>query len=107
MKNNLTEMSEAELNSVIENAKKALKDKHESKRKEVLAKIKELASSIGVNVELGGESGAKASSRKGSSVPIKYRDPSNPNNKWTGRGMKPKWLRELLDNGRDLKDFEI
>jgi DNA-binding protein H-NS len=106
MKNNLTDMSEAELNSVIENARKALKEKQESKRKEVLSKIKELAGSIGVNIEIS-ESGAKSSSRKGSSVPIKYRDPSNSNNKWTGRGMKPKWLKELLDQGRNLKDFEI
>jgi len=106
MKNNLNDMSEAELNNVIENAKKALKEKQDSKRKEVLSKIKELASSIGVNVEIG-DSGSKASSRKGSSVPIKYRDPANPNNKWTGRGMKPKWLKELLDKGRNLAEFEI
>ena len=106
MKNNLTDMSEAELNSVIENARKALKEKQDSKRKEVLAKIKELAGSIGVNVEIG-ESSTKTSSRKGSSVPIKYRDPANANNKWTGRGMKPKWLKELLDQGRNLKEFEI
>jgi DNA-binding protein H-NS len=106
MKNNLNDMSEAELSSVIENAKKALKERQDSKRKEVLAKIKELASSIGVSVEIG-DSSAKTSSRKGSSVPVKYRDPANSNNKWTGRGMKPKWLKELLDQGRNLKDFEI
>lgn len=106
MKNNLSDMSEVELSNMIENARKALKDKQESKRKEVLSKIKELAASISVNVEIT-EAGARASSRKGSSVPIKYRDPANSANKWTGRGMKPKWLRELLDQGKDLKDFEI
>jgi DNA-binding protein H-NS len=108
MKNNLNDMSEAELANVIENARKALKDKQDSKRKEELSKIKELATSIGVNVEISESgSGSKPSSRKGSSVPIKYRDPANSANKWTGRGMKPKWLRELLNQGRTLKEFEI
>ena len=106
MKNNLNDLSEVELASMIENAKKALKDKQESKRKEVLAEIKRLADSIGVTAIIS-ETGGRTSSRKGSSVPIKYRDPGNSANKWTGRGMKPKWLKELLDHGRDLKEFEI
>jgi len=106
MKSNFTDMSEVELSNMIENARKVLKDKQENKRKEVLSQIKELASSIGVNVDIT-ETGTRASSRKGSSVPIKYRDPANSANKWTGRGMKPKWLKELLDQGRSIKDFEI
>jgi DNA-binding protein H-NS len=106
MKNSLNDMSEAELANMIEDAKKALKDKQESKRKEVFTKIRELATSIGVNVDIT-EPGTRTSSRKGSSVPIKYRDPNNAANKWTGRGMKPKWLRELLNQGKSLADFEI
>ena len=106
MKSNFTDMSEVELSNMIENARKVLKDKQENKRKEVLSQIKELASSIGVNVDIT-ETGTRASSSKGSSVHIKYRDPANSANKWTGRGMKPKWLKELLDQGRSIKDFEI
>lgn len=29
---------------------------------------------------------------KGSKLPIKYRNPANKAETWTGRGMKPKWL---------------
>jgi DNA-binding protein H-NS len=105
MKNDLNELSENELAVVIENAQKVLKNKQESKRKDVINQIKELAFSIGVTVEIS-EPG-KTSTRKGGTVPVKYRNPDNPANKWTGRGMKPKWLRELLEQGRSLEEFEI
>lgn len=105
MKNNFNELSEAELASVIEGAQKALKEKHEGKRKEVIAKIKDLASSIGIIVDI--YESAKPAGRKGSKVPIKYQNPNNLSQKWTGRGMKPKWLQALLEQGHDIKDYEI
>lgn len=105
MKENFSQMSEAELAAMIENAKKALKDKQESKRKEIIAKIKELAASIDVNVEI--TEPGKPAARRGAKVAIKYRNPDNPSEKWTGRGMKPKWLRELIEQGRKLEEFEV
>ncbi len=105
MKTDLAHLSEAELTSMIESARKVLKEKQEGKRKEVIAQIKELAASIGVSVEIA--EAAKASARKGSRVPVKYHNPDNPSDKWTGRGMKPRWLRELLEQGRRLEEFEI
>ncbi|HYE38000.1 H-NS histone family protein [Methylocaldum sp.] len=105
MKSNLAELSETELANMIENAQKALKEKKENKRKEVMTKIKELAASIGVNVDI--TEGTKASGRKGSKVPIKYQNPNNLSQKWTGRGMKPKWLQTLIEQGHRLEDFEV
>ncbi len=105
MKTNLSELSEAELAAMIEDMQKALKNKQEGKRKDVIAKIKELAASINVSVEIGEV--AKAVGRKGSTVPVKYRNPADPTEKWTGRGMKPRWLRELLEHGRSLEEFEV
>lgn len=105
MTNNFTELSESELASLIEKAQKALKEKQESKRKEVLAKIKELASSIGVTAEI--SETTKPSGRKGTKVPIKYQNPHNLSQKWTGRGVKPKWLQILIDQGHDIKEFEL
>jgi DNA-binding protein H-NS len=105
MKSNLSELSEAELAAMIENAQKALKNKQEGKRKEVIAQIKDLAASINVSVEI--TDIVKGPGRKGGTVPIKYRNPDNPSDKWTGRGMKPRWLRELIDLGRSLEEFEV
>ena len=37
----------------------------------------------------------------------KYRNPGNPGQTWSGRGKKPVWVQEQLDQGRKLEDLEI
>ncbi|GAB6141205.1 H-NS histone family protein [Methylosoma difficile] len=103
-------LSELELQAVIEQAEKALKDKLTNKRKEVLAQIKELAASINVAVEfheLADKPQESKSARVGVKVPVKYRHPQQPELTWTGRGIMPKWLQSLLDQGRDKSEFEV
>jgi len=36
---------------------------------------------------------------------VKYRDPKNPNNLWSGRGRKASWLQKALDNGAKIEEF--
>jgi DNA-binding protein H-NS len=103
--NEYNNLSEHELQAVIENAEKALKNKQTNKRKEVIAQIKELASSIDIIVEI--LEPEKKSVRKGSKVAIKYRHPDDSTKIWTGRGVTPKWMRELIDAGHDRSEFEV
>lgn len=98
-------LSESELRSVIERAEVALKNKQANKRKETIAKIKELAASIDVQVEIIED--GKKTPRQFTKVPVKYRHPSDPEKSWTGRGMTPKWLRDLLDQGRNIAEFKV
>ena len=100
---NLTEQQLAEL---IAHASKELEVKRHGKRKDVIAEIKALAASIGMQAEIT-EAEAKPASRKGSKVPVKYRDPDNSKNKWTGRGVKPRWLSAYIDQGRSLEEFKV
>ncbi|MCF7967573.1 MAG: H-NS histone family protein [Methylococcaceae bacterium] len=106
MNNDLERLSEAELANVIANAQRALKEKQHSKRKGVIAQIKELAASIGVSVEIT-DGDKPVSSRRGSKVAPKYRNPNNHNQTWTGRGMKPRWLQALIQQGRHADEFLI
>ncbi|MFU8788251.1 MAG: H-NS family nucleoid-associated regulatory protein [Methylobacter sp.] len=99
------QLSEHELQAVIDNAQKALKNKQANKHKEVIAQIKELAASIGVTVDI--YEGNKKVARKGSEVPIKYRHPDDPSKTWKGRGVTPKWMKELLDAGHDRSEFGV
>ncbi len=46
-------------------------------------------------------------SRKGAKVAIKYRNPANPDQTWTGRGRQPRWLSGLLAAGRKRSDFDV
>jgi DNA-binding protein H-NS len=98
-------LSETEIQALIGNAEKALKDRQSSKRKEVIAQIKDLAASIGVSVDI--QEGERKSERKSSKVAARYRNPSNSLQTWTGRGLAPKWMQELLSSGRDKSEFEI
>ena len=98
-------LSESELQAVIDSAEKALKNKQANKRKDVIAQIKELAASIDVTVEI--HENDKKSVRKGVKVPVKYRHPEDPEKTWTGRGVKPTWLQTLLNDGHDHAEFEV
>ena len=106
---NLHELSEAELAKLIGSAQKTLRDRQLDKRKEVVAEIKQLAASIGYSVELTEISpeNATGSTRKGTKVPVKYRDPDNTKHQWTGRDVQPNWLRELIGQGRTLDEFRV
>ena len=41
--------------------------------------------------------------RKGA-VAVKYRDPKNPQNTWTGRGRMPRWLTAAMKGGKAKKE---
>ena len=40
-------------------------------------------------------------------VQPKYRNPNDANQVWTGRGRKPRWVEDCLNNGMDLADILI
>jgi DNA-binding protein H-NS len=106
MFNELENLSEAELANMIANAQRALKERQSSKRREVVAKIREMAASIGVTVEIN-EGEKPATGKRGGKVAPKYRNPNDPEQTWTGRGMKPRWLQALMDQGHDPSEFQI
>lgn len=97
--------SPEELTAIIAQAQAELAAKQNSKRKDTIAQIKELAASIGVTVEIR-EGDKKASKRSASSVSAKYRNPNGPET-WTGRGLAPKWMKALLSEGRSKDEFLI
>jgi DNA-binding protein H-NS len=98
-------LSEKELQSVIDQAEKALVDKQLEKRKDVIEQIKMLAASVGLTVDI--NEGNKKGLKKGKKVAAKYCNPDDSNQTWTGRGVSPKWMQALVDSGRDKSNFLI
>jgi len=96
-----------ELHQLIADAQTQLKITQRKQHKEVIAKIKALADSIGVIVDIHENSTKNVSKKVSATVSIKYRHPDDTSKTWTGRGMKPKWLVELTNAGRDQNDFLI
>lgn len=106
MNHDLSALSEHELSALLSQAAHELEARREAQKKETVAKIRELARSIGVAVNIQEATSAPSPAKRGS-VPIKYRDPAHPEHAWTGRGMKPKWLRALLEQGRSIEEFRV
>lgn len=44
---------------------------------------------------------------KKATAAARYRNPANPDQTWAGRGKRPKWLAEALQNGHSLDEFLI
>ena len=54
-----------------------------------------------------GDTPASRPRRKYPKVLPKYWNPSQPTQKWSGRGKRPRWLVAALSSGRKLEDFII
>lgn len=113
----LTDLSPSQLTELIAQA---------SKRKQILKKRKpvavvrkrleaaaaahgySIAELFGASAQATASSKTPAKSRFGSKVAPKYRNPEAPEQVWSGRGLKPVWLRDALTKrGAKLEDFLI
>jgi len=101
--NDLENKSVPELQKLIDETETLLVVKQQSMRKEVLAKINELATSIGVIAEIHDNNSIKQLS----AVAARYQNPENHLQTWTGRGLTPKWLKALIANGHSKDEFLI
>ncbi len=106
MSQDFSHLSLEELHALATRAQKALEEKRKESRKAVIAQIKELADSIGVSVTIT-DGDKPVSARRGSKVAPKYRNPHNHDQTWTGRGVKPRWLAALVEQGRRMEEFLI
>ncbi|MDR6990935.1 H-NS histone family protein [Luteimonas sp. 3794] len=48
-----------------------------------------------------------AKKQKRAKAAVKYRDPQNKRNTWSGRGRMPRWLAEKTKRGQSAADFLI
>jgi DNA-binding protein H-NS len=95
MKNGLGKMSVKDLRALRDRVDQAITELEE--RAELKTKLADLADKAGFSVgELFG--------KKRSPVPIKYRNPQNASETWTGRGRRPRWLTKA---GGDIERFRV
>lgn len=118
---NLDDLSVTELEKLIRQAERKLNKKRMEAVKAAQAEIGKIARDLGVSVDdLLQEQASrqkkkamrgKVAERKKTGVRkparIKYRNPANSSETWTGRGKRPIWLRDALERGARLDDFEV
>jgi len=111
----LEDMSVAALRKVVECATALIAQKTEGEKRSFIEEVTARAKSLGVSItDLFGKSAPKAVKKappkkqtgKRASPPIKFRGP-NPDETWTGRGRRPRWLVALEAEGKDKKDYAV
>jgi len=77
--------------------------------REVLALLKKHRLSLSdVRAALDADKPAAGQSRmKGRKVTVKYRNPKDPSQFWTGRGRMPLWMADLVKKGAKQENFLI
>lgn len=104
----VTGASLADLNAAREIIDEAIEDAEAKAIDDVRAEIQRLAASVGRSAE---EvlSAANAGKRRKNDAPlvVKFRNTVNPDETWSGRGKRPRWLQDALANGASLEEFAV
>jgi DNA-binding protein H-NS len=105
-------LDEEQLDAVIAEAQRLKEERRKATREEFLATIRRKADEYGVEID----EVVRALQKKGrraspadrrATVAPKYRNPQNPSETWSGRGVRPKWMQALIAKGAKPDDFLI
>jgi DNA-binding protein H-NS len=111
MSTDLSQLSVAELERVINQAKSLVEVKQVDAIKNGYAQIEAIAASLNMTldelVEAGRTRGSRRSPTVRKPVEARYRNPQNPAEAWTGRGKPPRWLAAKINAGAKKEDFLI
>ncbi|RVV96721.1 H-NS histone family protein [Mesobaculum littorinae] len=107
MDKDLNQMSQKELEALKADIDQALASLESRRRTEARVAAESAAREHGFSLDELLEMGKARGSRTAKKNPPRYRNPENPTETWTGRGRKPGWIKEALEQGRPLSDLEI
>src|SRR5882672_8140712 len=103
--NGLEKMSYSDLTQLRSDIDHLLVEKQASEKMALRQRLADMAKAEGFSLE---ELLGKGTRKGKGTVAVKYRDPKNPTNTWTGRGRMPRWMVATTKGGRMKKeDFLI
>lgn len=101
-------MSLEDLRALRTQLDKAISSYETRRRKEALAAAERAAREMGFSLsDLTGASGRgrRAGAASAGEGQPKYVHPEDPNQTWSGRGRRPRWVTEQLEEGKSLEDL--
>ncbi|HEX5360235.1 MAG TPA: H-NS histone family protein [Fluviicoccus sp.] len=113
MKPDLSQLSISELNAVIADAQALISARKDEELQKTYQEFAEKARALGMTVDqilavgAKGGRGKAAPATEKKPVAIRYRNPANPAETWTGRGKQPRWLAARVAAGAKVEDFAI
>jgi DNA-binding protein H-NS len=103
--NGLEKLSYTELLDLQTRIAAAIVERKAADARDVKQKLQALAARSGFSMdELFG--GRRGGGKRGP-VAVKYRNPKDASQTWTGRGRKPTWLVEAVKRGAKIESFAV
>ena len=101
----LSKMSVGDLRNLQEQIKQEMKKREQQEVQKAREQILAIAQSVGVPLKdliATNSRGAKTGS-----VAVRYRNPDDSSQQWTGRGRQPKWVKEWVEGGKSLDKLRV
>jgi len=95
-----------EIRTIMGIGENVLASKIKDEKKVILSKIKELAASVDLSIEVSDVKKEKPD-KPYKKVAPKYEHPDDPSIQWSGRGVTPGWVKEAEENGLTREDLLI
>jgi DNA-binding protein H-NS len=104
---NISKLTIAQLNELIGECTARIDELKVQLRDETRSKAMSLIADAGFTLdEILGKDGRRRGFKRTPSV-IKYRNPKNPKQEWTGKGRPPQWLVDAVAAGKKREDFAV
>ncbi len=100
----LSNLSLAQLRQLQADISKQMKTREQAELTSAREQILAIAQSIGVSVKDLVGTGIRA---KTGTVAVRYRNPNNASQQWTGRGRQPNWVKEWAAAGKSMDLLKV
>jgi DNA-binding protein H-NS len=102
----LSKFSATELRALQADVSQQIRVREEQEKAAARDQILAIANRLGLPLEeLLSDKPKTKGAPKGKQAPVKFRNPSNKDQEWSGRGRQPQWVRECLAAGQSLDEL--
>lgn len=103
----IADSSISDLEALQKDIASAIEARKEKEVNDARIHVRELAASLGISLEELIAEPTKPNKKAVKKAEVKYRNPENHEQSWTGRGLKPKWLVAAIEAGATLESFAV
>ncbi len=107
----LSNLSLGDLRNLQDQIKQEMKKREQQDMQKAREQILAIAQSVGVPLKdlMSSGRGAKSAGTGAGagSVAVRYRNPDDSAQQWTGRGRQPKWVKEWVEGGKSLDQLRV
>jgi len=106
----LSNMSLGDLRNLQEQIKQEMKKREHQEVQKAREQIIAIAQSVGLPLKdliSASGRGSKSANAGTGTVAVRFRNPADAQQQWTGRGRQPKWVKEWVEGGKSLDQLRV